>query len=29
MSERIFITVPGEQMKQLRDWIDGPGGQFE
>lgn len=24
-----FITVPDEQMRQLREWIDGPGGQFE
>ena len=24
-----FITVPGEHMQQLRDWIDGPGGQYE
>jgi hypothetical protein len=24
-----FITVPEEQMLQLRAWIDAPGGQFE
>ena len=24
-----FITVPDEHMKQLREWIDGPGGQYE
>jgi len=24
-----FITVPHEQMLQLRGWIDAPGGQFE
>ena len=24
-----FITVPDDHMKQLREWIDGPGGQFE
>lgn len=24
-----FITVPQEQMLQLRNWIDAPGGQFE
>ena len=24
-----FITVPEEHMRQLREWIDGPGGQFE
>ena len=24
-----FITVPEEQMRQLRGWIDAPGGQFE
>ena len=24
-----FITVPTEHMRQLRDWIDGPGGQYE
>jgi hypothetical protein len=24
-----FITVPEEHMLQLRDWIDGPGAQYE
>jgi hypothetical protein len=24
-----FITVPEDQMRQLRSWIDAPGGQFE
>jgi hypothetical protein len=24
-----FITVPSEHMRQLREWIDGPGGQYE
>jgi len=24
-----FITVPEDQMLQLRDWIDAPGGHFE
>ena len=24
-----FITVPDENMKQLREWIDAPGGAFE
>ncbi|WP_147652596.1 PilZ domain-containing protein [Vulcaniibacterium gelatinicum] len=24
-----FITVPDEQMQQLRHWIEAPGGQFE
>jgi len=24
-----FITVPEEQMLELRNWIDAPGGQFE
>lgn len=24
-----FITVPDEQMEQLRHWIEAPGGQFE
>ena len=24
-----FITVPQEQMLELRNWIDAPGGQFE
>ena len=24
-----FITVPDDHMKQLREWIDGPGGQYE
>ena len=24
-----FITVPDENMKQLREWIDAPGGAYE
>ncbi len=24
-----FITVPEQQMLQLRGWVDAPGGQFE
>jgi hypothetical protein len=24
-----FITVPEEQMLQLRDWVDSPGGHYE
>lgn len=24
-----FITMPDEQMMQLRSWLDAPGGQFE